>query len=126
MTATELLHTQSSAGENNNSNSGNKENTEIIKRWKVYNTPFNIIQTEQGWFTVMGDYRLTEVFEEEDELLKYTGISSREYFQEQPFEYIEDPENYATYKYYKEAEYAFLTSVISAIIDLTLKLKGGN
>ena len=69
----------------------------------------------------MGEYRLTELFENEEDLLHHTGIKKR-YTSEENF--IEEPEEYNTYKYYTTQDYAFLTSVISAMIDLTLKLKG--
>lgn len=120
MKNSELLATQSNVEENNSSNSGNK-NTELIQRWRVYNTPFTVIHNEQGWFTVMGEYRLTELFENEDELLQFTGIKKQPDVEEH---FTEETGEYKTHKYYSAQDYAFLTSVISAMIDLTLKLKG--
>lgn len=123
MKNSELLNTQSNAEENNSSQFGDT-NTELIQRWRVYNTPFTIIKNEQGWFVVMGEYRLTEIFETENELLDFTNITQTHFMTLNESDYTEENGDKDTFKYYKNTEFAFLTSVVSAMIDLTLKLKG--
>jgi len=49
-----------------NSNS----NSELIKKTDVENSPFQVVTTEQGSFGTMGQYRLTEVFENENEAIE--------------------------------------------------------
>lgn len=53
--------------EENSLHSGKEENTQIINRKEVENTPFVIVTTDQGSIAVMGSYRLTEWKKTEEE-----------------------------------------------------------
>lgn len=110
MKATELLHTQSSVDENNNSNYGNKKET-IIERWKFTNAPFTLIKEEPHWYVVMGDYRVSDTYQTSQEALQDFNAE---------FVYHDDDE-YVTSK----TNWGVLTNVISVIIEETLNLRGG-
>lgn len=45
----------------------NKNSSELIKREEIEDSPFMIIETERDLFGVMGEYRLTEVYEVTDD-----------------------------------------------------------
>lgn len=60
----DILNTQSNAEETP------KQNSLIIEREQIENTPFWTLKTEEGWFLVMGDYRVTEVYETKEEVLE--------------------------------------------------------
>jgi hypothetical protein len=42
------------------------ENTELIERFELENSPFTIITTDEGSFGAMGKYRITEPGEKSD------------------------------------------------------------
>lgn len=50
-----------SANKKGSTSSNSKENTELITRENVKDTPFVIIGTPEGYFGSMGPYRITEV-----------------------------------------------------------------
>ena len=109
MKNTELLNTQSNAEENNSLESGNK-NTELIKQFRVNNSPIRVIhEQDKGWYAVMSKYRLTEKFKTLDEFEEYTALKC-------DLESIDMDFN-AT------LPWAFMTSIISAIVDETLTIK---
>lgn len=58
----EILNTQNNVEETHKS-------TSLVKNEQIKGTPFRIIGTENGWFIVMGDHKLTENSETEDEAL---------------------------------------------------------
>jgi len=43
---------------------------EIFKKEEIKDTPFMLIGNEEGWFIVMGKYRLTEAFEHKKDAKK--------------------------------------------------------
>lgn len=60
----DILNTQENAEETN------KENSSLIVREQIPNTPFYIIKNlENKWFLVMGDHRITELKETKEEAL---------------------------------------------------------
>ncbi|AXH75579.1 MAG: hypothetical protein [Microviridae sp.] len=64
-TQKESLQLQTSVEENtNNSNSG--ETTDNVR---IEDSPFRAVKTEEGWFIVMGNHRLTEPVKTLDECL---------------------------------------------------------
>lgn len=110
MKATELLHTQSSVDENNNSNSGN-ENQTLIERTKFTNAPFTLIKQDEKYYVVMGDYRVSEVYDTKSEALKDFNAEEWEH----------DSDKYIT----SNTNWGVLTNVISVIVEETLNLRGG-
>jgi len=44
-----------------------QENTELVKRLDVKDSPFQVIETKGEFFGAMANYRLTEVYETEAE-----------------------------------------------------------
>ncbi len=48
----------------------NSENTELIERKELKDTPFVMVGTEQGWFGAIGKHRITELKETEKEVKK--------------------------------------------------------
>lgn len=59
-------HTPKSAENNPKENS-----SEIIEREQIENTPFWILKTEEGYFLVMGKYRLSETYPTQIHVLTY-------------------------------------------------------
>ena len=49
---------------------GTQKGTELLTRKEIDNTPFTVVGTENGYFAVMGQYRLTDVFNDEDDCIK--------------------------------------------------------
>lgn len=43
-----------------NADETRKKSSSLTEREKIENTPFWVTRTEEGWFLVMGEYRLTE------------------------------------------------------------------
>lgn len=61
----ELSNTQQSQEEQTKQEFGNKE---ILKFEEVKDTPFTIVEQEGKYFGVLGQHRITEVFEEKTKL----------------------------------------------------------
>lgn len=55
----EQLSIQNSAEETH------KEESTLLKREPIQNTPFHMVQDQRGWFITIGDYRITEPYEKE-------------------------------------------------------------
>lgn len=55
----------------NSANETHKEKSTLIDRIQMNGTPFWQIQTEQGWFLVMGENVMTPVLKTEKDLDKY-------------------------------------------------------
>lgn len=60
----ELLSTQNNA-------EGIHNSKPLIEREEIPNTPFKIIHLQEKWFIVMGDHRLTELYNTKEEVLEY-------------------------------------------------------
>lgn len=57
-----------SAKKTNNSNSGN---TELVNTQEIEGTPFKLIKREkEGYFLVMGEYRITQETDDKEKLIK--------------------------------------------------------
>lgn len=62
----ELFNTQENAEETLKEELNSK--SQIIEREQLHGTPFWTIKTEQGWFLVMGEHRLSSVFQRKDQV----------------------------------------------------------
>lgn len=61
-----------SSQEKEENNSAYSKNTELLQRIELEDTPFKMIGNEtDGWVGTLGKYRLTEPFEEKEQLEKY-------------------------------------------------------
>lgn len=49
----------------------NKENYLIKNREQIKNTPFWVLETEQGWFLVMGAHRLSKQYKTKKEAIEH-------------------------------------------------------
>ena len=47
-----------------------ERNTELVEKIEVENTPFTIVKNEGLWYILLGKYRLTEGYEDKEEVLK--------------------------------------------------------
>lgn len=110
MKATELLHAQSNAENTDNKNSGNEKET-LIERTKFTDAPFTLIKQDEKYYVVMGDYRVSDVYETENQALHAFNATASEY----------DGDKYITSK----TNWGVLTNVISVIVEETLNLRGG-
>lgn len=48
----------------------NPKNTELVKKEEIPNTPFTIVEINNEYFGVMGQYRLTEISQNKEEIKK--------------------------------------------------------
>ncbi len=64
-TKVKTLHTN--ANGTDKKNSGNEE---LVKRSGMEGTPFEVITTKGKSFGTMGDYRITETYKEEEDVIK--------------------------------------------------------
>lgn len=47
----------------------------LIERKNVQNTPFTLVKDDKGWFVTMGEYRLSDIFETEEEAEKKAEVN---------------------------------------------------
>lgn len=94
----DILNTQTNVEENQN-----KENSTLIVRERIPNTPFYIIRNlENQWFIVMGDHRITELKETKEEALD--ELEDNRWFITMSIAAIVLEKMLAEKKYWKETE----------------------
>lgn len=83
-----------------NAENDNSSNS-LINRIPVDGTPFTIVEIEKGYFLALGNYRLTEVVEDENEL--YNLVIA------------------PTYEHNGHYDWNFLLTVVNAIVQASKK-----
>lgn len=62
------MWTTSASVEDQTKENSLNEKSQIIEREQLLNSPFWLIKTEAGWFLVMGENRISEVFKHKHEV----------------------------------------------------------